>query len=412
MKRFMILFIKLTLLGLLVGLFIAGYQFIAHEVIHYSNVLLKSEILIWVFTIISSFVLLIVLMVINKKNKGYYGGGIPQIEAYHRGWYEFSPYKMLVFMTINSLFGFFGGFLLGSEGPSISIGSSLSMILNRIFKLEDKDDVAIGGSAGFACAFSSPLAGLCHMIEENKHIISFKLIIKGIYVIGISFIISYLLYPHSLLPYLEIEMLPIKYIWLIILLSVICLIISKLFIASTIKLKDMTKGTKIMMYLTPILLVLFMMLRRYEGILIGNGIDSLDVNVIDYSLAIILCIFIFRFIGTVFSLNSNMSGGLVLPTLAIGSLTGIILVKVLSYFIPEITNYTYIFIICGMLMSFSVVTNAPITALVLGLKCAPIKVIVLPLFLGLAICTIPFYVFKWENIYHKLEKRLPGYIDE
>ena len=411
MKNNLLIFLKLTILGLIVGFVIAGYQFIGHEIIELSEFLLNSKNLIWVLTIVIAVLLLFGIMVINNKYPGYYGGGIPQIEGYHRGWYNFSAYKMIALMTINSLFAFFGGFLLGSEGPSISIGSSLGMIANDIFKREDKDDIAIAGSSGFACAFSSPLAGFCHLLEENKNIISLKLIFKGIYVIGISFIISYLLYPHSLLPYLEIEILPIKFYVFILLLTFLSLVVSKLFITLVIKMKDMTKGTKIMVYLTPILLVLFMMLRRYAPILIGNGIDSLNVTIVDYSLAIILCIFIFRLICTMFSLNSNMSGGLVLPTLAIGSLISILLVKVVSYFIPEITEYTYIFLICGMLITFAFVTNAPITAFVLGLKCAPIKVIILPLLLSLGISFLSINMFKFENIYHKLEKRLPGYIE-
>ena len=111
-------------------------------------------------------------------------------------------------------------------------------------------------------------------------------------------------------------------------------------------------------------------------------------------------------------MSSNMSGGAVLPTLAIGSLTAILFIKAVSHFIPEITNYVGLFLIVGMLVTFAVVTNAPITAFVLGLKCASFKVIALPLFISLAISTLLFYVFKWENLYHQLEKRIPGYIHD
>ena len=106
----------------------------------------------------------------------------------------------------------------------------------------------------------------------------------------------------------------------------------------------------------------------------------------------------------------SSASGAVLPTLAIGSLTAILFIKGTSYIVPDITEYIGLFIIIGMLVTFAVVTNAPITALVLGLKCAAFKVIALPLFISLVISTIPFYVFKWENLYHQLEKRIPGYI--
>lgn len=404
------LFLKLTFLGLIVGLFIAGYQFIGHEVISLSKFLLKSGNLIWISTVICSVILLIGLIHINKKNPGYYGSGIPQIEAYHRGWYSFSPYKMLIFMTVNSLFAFFGGFLLGSEGPSISIGSSIGMISNNILKDDSKEDIAIAGSTGFACAFSSPLAGLCHLIEENKSLFSIKFILKGAWVIAVGFFTSYLVYPHSLLPYFELNMLPFKYYLILLFMVVICIVVAKLFLLLIIKVKDFSKNKQVMFYLTLVLLVLFMVLRRYFPVLIGNGMDSIDPNILDYSLLIILGILSFRLIGTAFSMSSNISGGAVLPTLAIGSLISILYIKCISCFIPEITEYIGLFIIIGMLVTFAVVTNAPITALVLGLKCTAFKVIALPLFISLVISTIPFYVFKWENLYHQLEKRIPGYI--
>lgn len=411
MKKVLLILLKLTILGLVVGLFIAGYQFIGHEVIRLSEFLLTSKNLIWIPTILCSVILLIGLMIANKFHPGYYGGGIPQIEAYHRGWYSFSPYKMLLFMTVNSLFAFFGGFLLGSEGPSVSIGSSLGMIGNDVFKDDNKDDVAIGGSAGFACAFSSPLAGLCHLIEENKHILNLKLILKAVYVIGLAFFISYLVYPHSLLPYIEVDILPAKFYLVLLLLILICVGVSKLYMVLITKVKDFSKRKQFMLYLTPLLLVLFMILRRYYPIFVGSGISTLDPTIVDYSLLFIFGVFLFRLIVTSVNACSNLSGGLVLPTLAIGSLIGILIVKIFCNLIPEIEDFTYIFIVCGMLTTLAVVTNTPITSFVLGLKCAPFKAIALPLLMCLVLGMVPFYLLKWENIYHRLERRLPGYIE-
>ena len=54
MKKVLLSFLKLTLLGLIVGLFIAGYQFVGHEVISLSKFLLNNENLIWISTIFGS----------------------------------------------------------------------------------------------------------------------------------------------------------------------------------------------------------------------------------------------------------------------------------------------------------------------------------------------------------------------
>ncbi|MBQ9124241.1 MAG: chloride channel protein [Acholeplasmatales bacterium] len=409
MKKYLLESFKIILIILFVALFITMFQYIGHEVIHKSEQLLNDHYLIVILTIITAAVGYIGIYLLNRLIPGYYGSGISQIEAYYRGWYSFSPYKMLVLIIINSFFAFFTGFLLGSEGPSISIGTSIARIGNDIFKSDDKEIEACGGSAGFGCAFMSPLAGLCHLIEENRHMLSISLLIKGFITISLSFILCYFLYDHSLLPYFEVDFLPFRYYLLLLLLIPICIAIGKLYIYLIVKVKDISKKYKIMIYLTPLLMILFMLLRRFYPILVGNGSLSLELGVLDYSLIVILLILLFRLIFTAISVSSNVSGGVVLPMLAVGALSAFVLVKTYSLLDSEILEYTPLFIICGMLGVFAVVTKAPLTSIVLGLKCAPIKVIILPLLLVISLSYLVVHIFKWENIYHQLEKRLPGY---
>ncbi len=409
MKKHLLLFIKLILIAISVGLIISLYQYITHLIIDGSIYLMSRGITTVIITIIIAVFALCGLMYANKLLPGYYGSGIPQIEAYHRGWYKFSPFKMLGLIFLNSLFAFFSGFSLGSEGPSISMGTSIGMIYNKAFKAEDKESEACAGSAGFAAAFMSPLAGLCHLIEENKKILKPSLILKGLIIISISFIISYLVYNHSLLPYFEVGFLPIKYYLALLALIPICIIIAKLYILFIVKIKDLSKKSKIMVFITPILVIGFMLLRRYQPILSGNGSDILDLGVIDYSLIILIIILLFKLLATALSVSACVSGGVVLPMLAVGALCGYILVKGYSYYDSAILEYLGIFVICGMLTVFAVVTKAPLTALVLGLKCAPIKVIILPLIITIGIAYLLVIIFKWDNIYHQLEKRINGY---
>lgn len=409
MKNKFIYCLKLIIVGIVIGIFIAGFQWMTHLVIDLSGYLLSFENYIWILTILGTIICFIGIYFLNKKIPGYYGSGIPQLEAYQRGWYEFNPYKLLFLITINSLFAFFGAFLLGSEGPSVSIGSSISMIGNKIIKSDSKEDVAIGGSAGFACAFASPIAGLSHLIEENKSILSLKFIFKGIVVIGISFFVSYFIYPHSLLPYFELDVLPLKYYLVLFVIVFLGVLVGKLYIYLIVKIKDFNKNKKIMIYLTFVLLILFMCLRKFFPLLSGNGMLSLELSVLDYGILTILLVLLFRLVFTGFSVSSNVSGGVVLPMLAVGSLIAMIVIKMFSLIDVEILNYSGLFIVVGMFTVFGVVTNAPITAIILGLKCASFKVIFIPLILCLVLAMIPFYVLKWENIYHQLEKRINGY---
>ena len=79
-----------------------------------------------------------------------------------------------------------------------------------------------------------------------------------------------------------------------------------------------------------LLMILFMLLRRFYPILVGNGTLSLELGVLDYSLIVILLILLFRLIFTAISVSSNVSGGVVLPMLAVGALSAFVLVKMYS----------------------------------------------------------------------------------
>lgn len=398
--------LKLTLLAIIVGIVISIYQYIIHLIVDVSIFLISNNIFIFLLTLFLTLSVYFVVNYFNKKHPGYYGSGVPQVEAYNEGVYEFNPYKMMLFISINSLFAFFSNFLLGSEGSSVSIGTSIGMIQEKLFKEEKNNNHILSGSSAFACAFVSPLAGICHLIEENKKILNLKLILKGIYVIIISFIVSYLIYPHSLLPYYDSLFLPIKYFWLLLLVIIFTIVVSKLFMYLIIKIKDITKGKKIMEFVTPILIVIFITLSRFFPVIVGSGSGLLKSDLFSYSILIILLIIIFRLFGTALSISSNTSGGLVLPTLAVGAVTPQILIKAYSLIDNDILNYSNIFIICGMCIAYVIVTKCPVTGLVLGLKCMQLKIIVVPLVLSVIICYIFTKVYKYDNIYHKLLKRL------
>lgn len=411
MKKKIINLLILILAGIVIGVLIALYQYLAHIVIHGSHKLLTSDLWLMILGIAFTFLAIQYLFFINKKMPGYYGSGIPQFEGYHTFNYEINPYKMIGLMMFNSLFAFFSCFLLGSEGPSISMGASIGLVKNKLTKEDDKEIVAVGGSAGFACAFSSPLAGFIHLLEENKKIISISLILKGLLVVSISFFISYLIYPHDLLPYFDIKSLDFKLYYAFIPLILICVLVSRLFVLLNVGLKDFNKKYKIISYFTPALLVVFMILARFHPVLVGSGSNLLNPNIVDYSLIIILGILVFRIIATAVSANTSISGGIVLPTLALGAIAADLIAKILGLINPSFVEYTDLFIICGMLATFACVTKAPITALVLGLKCASLKLIILPLIITIGFSYLIIVIFKCENLYHKLEKRLPGYIE-
>lgn len=406
MKNRLVFIGKILIVSIVIGLFISLFQFLAHEVIHFSNYLMNIGIEFCILTITITIIVYIGIRFLNIKFYGYYGSGVPRIEAYYNHNIDYNPYKMIGLLFINSLFAFFTGFLLGSEGPSISMATSIGKISNNATKSNDIELEAASGSAGFACAFMSPLAGLCHLIEENRKMLSIKLILKGLAIISISFIISYFVFPHNILPYYEVGFLPFKFYLGILVLIPLLMMVSKIYTAIIVFINDISKKFPFMYLITPVLIISFMILRRFCPVLSGNGSLALELDIIDYSLIAIIGVMLFRLLFTGLSASAYVSGGLVLPMLAVGALCGFLVVKVYSFIDSSILDYTAIFISCGMVAMFGITTKCPITAFVLGLKCASVNVIVLPMLVVVGLTGILTYLFKYKSIYHHLEKRV------
>lgn len=406
--------LKVLLVGVLIGLIVSGFQFLAHEIINCSNYLLNNANIVFpIITIILAIAFSCIMLWYNKKIPGYTGSGIPQYEAYYEGWFQFNPILMFVFVTINSFAAFFMGFLLGGEGPSITIGASISRILNDRFKQEDKHLVAASGSAGFACAFVAPLAGLCHLLEENRHHIKdWRFVLKGIFVVLIATTVSYFVYDPHLLTLATTEVLPWKYYYLLPIILFLGFGFGRLYIYVIVKLKDVSKKIRVWYYLLPIFTIVFMLLKRYSPALTGSGSVVLSSTILDYSLWTLLGILIFRLIFTSASSNQTISGGLVLPMLAVGTLVGAIIVNIFQFFDYSIIIYSDLIMILSMLTVLASVCNTPFTALALALKMAPLRSFFLPLSLISVVIFGIYRLTNLKNIYQQLVMRLPGYKEE
>lgn len=408
MKKILILIAKLSITTVFIALFISFFQWFSHEVIHYSELFLEYNYWIVTLIIILTTLFSIVIININNKYKGYLGSGVPQFEAYFDHNYQFSSVKMLILITINSFFAYFSGFILGGEGPSITTAGAIGKSVNEMFKSEDKELVEASCSAGFACAFLAPVAGFCHLIEENKKHLTFSLLLKGLFIIFISSLITYFVYPHNLLPNKAIVNLPFNLYYSLIFVVLYILMFSYLFKKSILLTKDLNKKYNFMIYLTPILVIVFMLLRKFYPIFVGSGSIILSTDIYDMFLVCLVGLLIVRLIFSGLSANANVSGGIVLPMLAIGALGGEIIVNVISKFDTRIVDYNQVLKICTMVGVFAVVTNCPLTALVLGLKMGEFSVVILPLTIVLVTLYFILKLTKHHSIYKDLVKRLPN----
>ncbi|MBR2615473.1 MAG: chloride channel protein, partial [Clostridia bacterium] len=97
------------------------------------------------------------------------GGGIPRSEGILRGVLAFRWFKTLLGTFFGSLLSFLCGLPVGSEGPSVLIGTSLGRFFSSLFKREvpwERYVMTGGAGAGFAIATGAPLSGILFALEE------------------------------------------------------------------------------------------------------------------------------------------------------------------------------------------------------------------------------------------------------
>ncbi|MBR2974749.1 MAG: chloride channel protein, partial [Clostridia bacterium] len=86
------------------------------------------------------------------------GGGIPRAEGAIKAVLSLRPLRTAVAIVVNSLLAFLAGLPLGSEGPSVLLGTSLGGITGKLSSEDQWNRYAMAGgaSAGFAVATCAP----------------------------------------------------------------------------------------------------------------------------------------------------------------------------------------------------------------------------------------------------------------
>jgi len=383
--------VQIPLTGIMIGFVVTLFIYLASKIIIFSNYLINYNNFIFAIVLATVFIIAIFTTYTNYKYKGYIGNGISILSMDYYGNNDFNPYRLLFFTTINSYLAFFFGFTLGTEAPSVTIGASVAKIGNKALNKYDRDIVMAGGSSGFAAAFIAPIAGFIHLLEVHRHRIRKAFIIKGIVMISMSYISSYILqrliWNRELFYSMDIILIPFNLFYAVILVSILSFGIGELF-SFVHGMAQRLRGGRLMLYLTPILALGFFLLKKYYPLLSGNGDMAIDLSILDKGLFLMLLIMIIRFIFMILSENANVSGGTVLPLIALGAILGEIIVSIISKNDPSILKYENTFKAIGMFCCLGCAANIPITSYVLAIETLHTYQILLSL--GIALIFIVF----------------------
>jgi H+/Cl- antiporter ClcA len=152
----------------------------------------------WLPFVITPLVGMLGVWMTRKWFAGIEGGGIPQVIAElsripGEKWPALVSLKLAFgkIMVGTAVMG--SGFSFGREAPSVQVGASIMVSIERFLprsaRISRKHLLVVGGGAGIAAAFNTPLAGIVFAIEELNRSIESRvsgLIITGIVLAGIA----------------------------------------------------------------------------------------------------------------------------------------------------------------------------------------------------------------------------------
>ena len=151
---------------------IFGFKYIAKMIEHYSKTIyeLAKKSFVYIILVFVSLILLSLIMYfVHKKIPETKGGGIPKSEGVLRGTLKFRSFLTLIGTFFGSMISYMAGVPVGTEGPSVLIGTSVGDLCNKATKKDKALGRYIdtgGAAAGFAVATGAPLSGILFALEE------------------------------------------------------------------------------------------------------------------------------------------------------------------------------------------------------------------------------------------------------
>ena len=320
-----------------------------------------------------------VMYLLHKKTPECKGGGIPRSEGVLRGVLNFRWLRTLISTFVGSTLSFLCGLPLGSEGPAVLMGTSVGAMCGTVCKNKSTWSryVMTGGAgAGFAVATGAPLSAILFALEEiHKRFTPMLVLTVSTSVVSATYINQLLCQAFGISASLfHIEALKgfeLSHIGYLLLLGVLIAIGVGIFDSSITYFAKLTK--KIQKYLTaPIKLIAIFAITGILAFCFGDALYSghhtiEEVMVNNKTALFLLLLFAVRLIMMLFVTDSGVTGGIFIPTLAIGAAFAALAAKLLlAIGMEEALFPTAVFL--GMCAFIGGTLRAPLTSAVLFLE--------------------------------------------
>ena len=385
-------FLPISLIGIVIGLFIGTIVWAYTALFEYLSEigfeiygLVREHLwctpLLFLGLIALAFISYFAIKYLSLQGSGC---GIPYAEAQMKGRVSASDkkgLKLLCATFICSICSLFAGVPLDGEGASAKMGGVISELSSNVISKKVKHGHALksfmvtsGASAALASVSNAPLTGIMFALEEGHRKFSSTIFISTtssvIAAVFMKRIWVYTTHVGESIQFLFDNklngMIPFSQIWMLLLVGLVIGLASALFNLLADKVNDYFRDHKVnilgrLISLFIIIGVVGLTLR--DALFAGTGlIENILEGHVEWSHALI--VFVVRFFLVILAIALKGTGGLFMPTLALGALLGYLLGYSFTFmgmdpiYIPTIVTIS-------MTAFFASVVRAPLTGILL-----------------------------------------------
>lgn len=377
-----------------------------------------SQIPLWLVAIpVSSMMAGLAFYITHRFAPEAGGSGIPEIEGAMEDMRPVRWKRVIPVKFFGGLLALGSGMALGREGPSVQLGANIGRMISDLFKVNKVDGQALlaaGAAGGLAAAFNAPLAGIMFVIEEMRSQFNYSLTsTKSVFMSAVmATIVMRLITDQDAVVHVTQYSHPdLMSLWLYLLLGFCFGVIGILFNKMILATQDMFLFVHQNQRWRFVTIGLFLgaafgALSVLEPDIAFSGLELIpEVEGGHYLAGGLLLLFLFRVLTTLLSFGSGAPGGVFAPTLALGTLFGMLFGLAAHALFPELVSEAGTFAIAGMGGLFAATVRAPITGILLVIEMTSNYEMILPLIVTCLGATMVAQSLGGRPIYTQLLER-------
>jgi CIC family chloride channel protein len=406
------------LAGAMSALFDHGIIWISELRLYILATYSDSAVPMWVVAIpISSLMAGLAFYITHRFAPEAGGSGIPEIEGAMEGMRPVRWKRVIPVKFFGGLLALGSGMALGREGPSVQLGANLGRMISDIFKVNKVDAQALlaaGAAGGLAAAFNAPLAGIMFVIEEMRSQFNYSLTsTKSVFMSAVmaTIVMRLITDQSAVVTVTQYSHPDLMSLWLYLLLGfcfgVIGILFNKMILATQDMYLFIHKNQRWRFVSIGLFLgAIFGALSIVQPDIAFSGIELIpEVEGGHYLMGGLLMLFMFRTITTLLSFGSGAPGGVFAPTLALGTLFGMLFGLAAQQLFPDLVTDAGTFAIAGMGGLFAATVRAPITGILLVIEMTSNYEMILPLIVTCLGATMVAQSLGGRPIYTQLLER-------